>query len=59
MNSRTSHCRRAPTHGSHWVWSARAKWPPPALTDDVLTRYLTYFHGTGFLPSPQGVRAAR
>ncbi|MGA6876376.1 amino acid adenylation domain-containing protein [Streptomyces pratensis] len=31
----------------------------PALTDEVLTRYLTYFHGTGFLPSPQGVRAAR
>ncbi|WP_327329963.1 amino acid adenylation domain-containing protein [Streptomyces sp. NBC_01208] len=30
----------------------------PALTDGVLTRYLAYFHRTGFLPSPQGVRAA-
>ncbi|MDF6018169.1 non-ribosomal peptide synthetase [Streptomyces sp. JH34] len=30
----------------------------PALTDEVLTRYLTYFQATGFLPSPQGVRAA-
>ncbi|MDQ0791844.1 non-ribosomal peptide synthetase [Streptomyces sp. B1I3] len=29
----------------------------PPLTDDVLTRYLTYFHGTGFLPAPRGVRA--
>ncbi|MFD6275949.1 amino acid adenylation domain-containing protein [Streptomyces sp. NPDC060209] len=29
----------------------------PSLTDDVLTRYLTYFHGTGFLPTPRGVRA--
>ncbi|MYV57854.1 thioester reductase domain-containing protein, partial [Streptomyces sp. SID3212] len=24
----------------------------PPLTDEVLTRYLTYFHGTGFLPTP-------
>ncbi|MEU0134999.1 amino acid adenylation domain-containing protein [Streptomyces sp. NPDC006296] len=32
--------------------------PLPPLTDEVLTRYLTYFHGTGFLPSPQEVRAA-
>ncbi|MGW0788750.1 amino acid adenylation domain-containing protein [Streptomyces sp. NPDC002911] len=30
----------------------------PPLTDDILTRYLTYFHGTGFLPTPQGGRAA-
>ncbi|MER7722425.1 amino acid adenylation domain-containing protein [Streptomyces sp. NPDC096323] len=29
----------------------------PPLTDDVLTRYLTYFRGTGFLPTPQGARA--
>ncbi|MFD0021695.1 amino acid adenylation domain-containing protein [Streptomyces sp. NPDC058382] len=29
----------------------------PALTDEILTRYLTYFHGTGFLPAP-GVQAA-
>ncbi|MEU1126869.1 thioester reductase domain-containing protein, partial [Streptomyces sp. NPDC005899] len=31
----------------------------PPLTDDVLTRYLTYFHGTGFLPAPRLVRATR
>ncbi|MFE4454560.1 amino acid adenylation domain-containing protein [Streptomyces sp. NPDC056796] len=31
----------------------------PALTDDVLTRYLTYFHGTGFLPAPRGAWATR
>ncbi|MEU0127149.1 amino acid adenylation domain-containing protein [Streptomyces sp. NPDC006289] len=31
----------------------------PPLTDEVLTRYLTYFHGTGFLPAPRGVRATR
>ncbi|MFD4029858.1 amino acid adenylation domain-containing protein [Streptomyces sp. NPDC058637] len=24
----------------------------PPLTDEVLDRYLTYFHGTGFLPGP-------
>ncbi|KPC78475.1 MULTISPECIES: non-ribosomal peptide synthetase [Streptomyces] len=29
----------------------------PALTDETLTRYLTYFHGTGFLPAPGEVRA--
>ncbi|MEW1691323.1 amino acid adenylation domain-containing protein [Streptomyces sp. NPDC091265] len=28
----------------------------PLLTDEILNRYLTYFHGTGFLPTP-GVRA--
>ncbi|WP_203183063.1 non-ribosomal peptide synthetase [Streptomyces pratensis] len=27
------------------------------LTDETLTRYLTYFQGTGFLPAPRGVRA--
>ncbi|MFJ9054985.1 amino acid adenylation domain-containing protein [Streptomyces sp. NPDC102409] len=31
----------------------------PPITDDVLTRYLTYFHGTGFLPAPRGARAVR
>ncbi|MGW0856169.1 amino acid adenylation domain-containing protein [Streptomyces sp. NPDC002690] len=30
----------------------------PPLTDDVLDRYLTYFQGTGFLPSPRQVTAA-
>ncbi|MFI1143124.1 amino acid adenylation domain-containing protein [Streptomyces sp. NPDC020780] len=29
----------------------------PPLTDDVLFRYLTYFHGTGFLPAPRPARA--
>nr|WP_104789760.1 non-ribosomal peptide synthetase [Streptomyces sp. QL37]PPQ60335.1 non-ribosomal peptide synthetase [Streptomyces sp. QL37] len=29
----------------------------PLLTDDTLTRYLTYFQETGFLPTPRGVRA--
>ncbi|WP_299535910.1 non-ribosomal peptide synthetase [uncultured Streptomyces sp.] len=29
----------------------------PPLTDDTLTRYLTYFHRTGFLPVPGGARA--
>ncbi|WP_250292783.1 non-ribosomal peptide synthetase [Streptomyces atroolivaceus] len=29
----------------------------PPLTDDVLTRYLSYFQETGFLPTPKGVRA--
>ncbi|WP_069170192.1 non-ribosomal peptide synthetase [Streptomyces griseus] len=29
----------------------------PPLTDDVLSRYLTYFHRTGFLPAPRPVRA--
>ncbi|WP_405392676.1 amino acid adenylation domain-containing protein [Streptomyces sp. NBC_01102] len=24
----------------------------PPLTDEILDRYLTYFHGTGFLPAP-------
>ncbi|MCM2416214.1 amino acid adenylation domain-containing protein [Streptomyces sp. RKAG290] len=24
----------------------------PLLTDEILNRYLTYFHGTGFLPTP-------
>ncbi|MEU9201481.1 amino acid adenylation domain-containing protein [Streptomyces sp. NPDC048332] len=24
----------------------------PALTDEILIRYLTYFHGSGFLPAP-------
>ncbi|MEU0300576.1 amino acid adenylation domain-containing protein [Streptomyces sp. NPDC006175] len=28
----------------------------PPLTDDILTRYLTYFQETGFLPTPQGLR---
>ncbi|WP_411082251.1 amino acid adenylation domain-containing protein [Streptomyces sp. cmx-18-6] len=27
----------------------------PHLTDEVLTRYLSYFHGTGFLPRPSAV----
>ncbi|MGW9302868.1 amino acid adenylation domain-containing protein [Streptomyces cyaneofuscatus] len=27
----------------------------PQLTDEVLNRYLTYFHGTGFLPRPSAV----
>ncbi|MEV3931394.1 amino acid adenylation domain-containing protein [Streptomyces sp. NPDC049944] len=31
----------------------------PVLTDAVLTRYLTYFHGTGFLPAPEAVPATR
>ncbi|MFJ4841624.1 amino acid adenylation domain-containing protein [Streptomyces sp. NPDC088746] len=31
----------------------------PLLTDDTLTRYLTYFQETGFLPTPRGVRATR
>ncbi|MFC8228911.1 amino acid adenylation domain-containing protein [Streptomyces sp. NPDC057287] len=31
----------------------------PPLTDEVLTRYLTYFHGTGFLPAPHGAPARR
>ncbi|MGW1464261.1 amino acid adenylation domain-containing protein [Streptomyces sp. NPDC002308] len=30
----------------------------PPLTDEVVTRYLTYFRGTGFLPNPRGVPAA-
>ncbi|WP_327174194.1 amino acid adenylation domain-containing protein [Streptomyces sp. NBC_01335] len=30
----------------------------PPLTDEVVTRYLTYFRGTGFLPAPRGVPAA-
>ncbi|MGW3562017.1 hypothetical protein ACWDNT_32815, partial [Streptomyces sp. NPDC000963] len=25
---------------------------PPALTEEVLVRYLAYFRGTGFLPAP-------
>ncbi|MFI2779349.1 amino acid adenylation domain-containing protein [Streptomyces sp. ALB3] len=29
----------------------------PPLTDETLIRYLTYFQETGFLPTPQGVRA--
>ncbi|MEE4495899.1 amino acid adenylation domain-containing protein [Streptomyces sp. BE230] len=28
----------------------------PPLTDEILNRYLTYFHGSGFLPAP-GVQA--
>ncbi|MFB8028054.1 MULTISPECIES: amino acid adenylation domain-containing protein [unclassified Streptomyces] len=31
----------------------------PPLTDEVVTRYLTYFHGTGFLPAPSGAPAGR
>ncbi|MFF7364202.1 amino acid adenylation domain-containing protein [Streptomyces sp. NPDC008125] len=30
----------------------------PPLTDEVVTRYLTYFRGTGFLPDPRGVPAS-
>ncbi|WP_405461334.1 amino acid adenylation domain-containing protein [Streptomyces sp. NBC_00101] len=30
----------------------------PPLTDEVLDRYLTYFHGTGFLPAPREAAAA-
>ncbi|MFF9690338.1 amino acid adenylation domain-containing protein [Streptomyces sp. NPDC014623] len=31
--------------------------PLPLLTDDILTRYLTYFQDTGFLPAPKGAVA--
>lgn len=30
----------------------------PRLSDDVITRYLTFFQRTGFLPRPRGARSA-
>ncbi|MEU8625018.1 amino acid adenylation domain-containing protein [Streptomyces sp. NPDC048669] len=43
--------RRFDSHRTAGAAAAAGIHQPP-LTDEILIRYLTYFHGTGFLPAP-------